>query len=225
MAIDILKPIWGFLPSGMVWNVTVTFSISFWMASCERVFPLFSLMATAFLTILGSSSPNLWVLLRYQTLCHFTLEIMLSFFFKTWWTHQLSAGSNWKSFTMAYLATWIGCDSLRLDNFSHNAEPSFHWQHLSQPAVDFLMVSFSLTIIFWSFTLRAEPFFLWSRKVSSRRNSFPLTSHGAYIDSSIMLAANSVISLWEIPPHRCMYPNGALVGSTNWDTVSILLPT
>ena len=62
---------------------------------------------------------------------------------------------------MAYSATWIGWESLRLDNFSHNVDLSFPLQYMSQPAVDFLRVSFPLTTIFWSSTQRAEPFFLW----------------------------------------------------------------
>ena len=60
---------------------------------------------------------------------------------------------------MAYLTTWIECDSLKFDNLSQDVDPSFHSQQMSQPAVDFLRVSRPLTIIFWFSTLRAEPFF------------------------------------------------------------------
>ena len=46
------------------------------------------------------------------------------------------------------LATWIGCDSLRLDNFSHDVVLYFHLQHMSQPAVDFQRISHPLTTTF-----------------------------------------------------------------------------
>ena len=104
-------------------------------------------------------SSNIWVLLRYQALCHVTLEIMLSFFFKTWWTYQLHAGSCWMPYAMAYLATWIGYNSLKLNNFSQNVDPSFNSQCTFQPAVDSLRVSCPLTTIFWSSSPRAEQSF------------------------------------------------------------------
>ena len=50
--------------------------------------------------------------------------------------------------------TWIGCNSLKLDNFFHDVDPSFHLQQISQPAVDFLRDLLLLTTIFWSSTLR-----------------------------------------------------------------------
>ena len=40
-----------------------------------------------------------------------------------------------------YSATWIRCNSLTFNNFSHNAQPSIHLQKMSQQTVDFLRVS------------------------------------------------------------------------------------
>ena len=76
---------------------------------------------------------------------------------------------------------------------------------MSQPIIDFLRVSQPKTIIFYS-TLRAEPFFQWLMSTPSKRYSFPLISHWAYMDSAMILATNSVISPREIPSHRGIYP-------------------
>ena len=184
----------GFLLSGIVWNLIFIFSIYYWMASCQGVLLFDSSMASASLIILSSLSPNLWVLSRYQALHNLTMEITLSLFFRTWWTSQLNAGSCWMSCTVSYLAIWIGCNSFRLDNFSHDAEHFFYFQQMSQPAVDFLRVFCSLTTIFRSFAMRAEPFFLWSINSFSKWYSLQLTSHWAFIDSAKKLDARSVIS-------------------------------
>ena len=104
---------------------------------------------------------------------------------------------------MAYLATWIGCKSARLDYISLNMQPPFHLQQMSQPAVNFMWAYCPLRMIFWSCSLRAEPFFLWSTNTSNKRYSFPLTSHWAYTSS-----------VKEISPHSGMYPRWVLIGST-----------
>ena len=110
------------------------------------------------------------------------------------------------------MVTWIGCNSRRLDNFSHHVDPSFHLQQMSQPAVDFLRVSHPLMTAFWSSTMRAEPFFLWSINISNKRYSFPLTSHRAYVDSAMILVANSVIS-----------PNGNFTSQRGISKIGLLL--
>ena len=135
------SPLCGFLPSGIIWNAIFTCSISFCMASHQMVFPFFLSMTYASFTILGSSIPNSWVLSSYWVLCFLTMEIIPSLFFRTWWTHQLNVGSYSIPWATAYLATWIGYDSLRSESFSHNVDPSFHLQQMSQPAADFLRVS------------------------------------------------------------------------------------
>ena len=164
------------------------------MAPCHRAFLFFSLMVTASLTISSSLSPNLCVFIGYQALQHPTMEIIWSLFFWIWWTYQLDAGSCWTAWAMAYLATWIGYDSLRLGNFSHDVDPSFHLQQMSQPAFDFLRVSHLSMSIFWSSTVRAEPLFLWLMNDSNNRYSFLSTSHWACIEYVLMFAASSVIS-------------------------------
>ena len=55
----------------------------FFITSCQRVFSFFLSMTTTSLTIISSSSINLWVLLRFQVLCLSTMDIILSLFFKT----------------------------------------------------------------------------------------------------------------------------------------------
>ena len=94
-------------------------------------------------------------------------------------------------------------NSLILDNFSHNVDSFCHLQHVTQPAVDFLRVSGPLTTTFWSSTLRADP---WLMNIYNKRYSFLSTSHWSYIDSEMMLAANSVISPHKIPLHTDVYP-------------------
>ena len=55
---------------------------------------------------------------------------------------------------MAYLATFIGCNSLRLDSFSHDMEQSFHLQLMSQPDVDFLIsLSLFLSLFDYNFMI------------------------------------------------------------------------
>ena len=159
MEVDMLINIESLLMFCMIWNTIFTFSISLSMASCQREFLFFSLTEPAFLTIFCSLSPSLWNLLRYQALHCFIMDTILFLFFKTWWTHQLNSGSFWRPWSMAYLATWIGCNSLQFDNLSHNFEPSFHLQQMSQPTVDFLKVSLPSTTSFQCSTLRAETFF------------------------------------------------------------------
>ena len=123
---------------------------------------------------------------------------------------------------MAYLSTWIRCDSLRLDKLSHDMKPSFHLQQMSEPAVDFLMVSLLLTATLWSSMLRSKSFFLWSTNVSNKSYLLPLLSHWAYIDSAIKLAANSVILPQETPLNKDIYPEWGLIGSTNWIIISTM---
>ena len=111
---------------------------------------------------------------------------------------------------------------LRLYNFSHDMKPSFHLQQMSQPVIDFLLGILPLIMNFLSSTPRAESSFLWSTNDFNKRYSLPLTSHWACIDSAMMLAANSVISLkLEIQPNEGMCPW--------WDsdgiTIGILLLT
>ena len=180
MVIDVLKPI--------AWFLTLRYGME-----CDLHIHHISLMVIAFSTILGSSSSKWWVLLKYWTLCHFTTEINLSYFFKTWWTHQLNLVCV-ECPGYGILVTWIWCDSLRLDNFSPNVEPSFHLQQIFQPAVDFLRAYHTLTSIIWFSILRAELFFLWLMNTSNEKYSFLSTSQWAYIDSAMMFAANSVIS-------------------------------
>ena len=106
---------------------------------------------------------------------------------------------------MAYLATWIGWNSLRLDNFSHNVDPSFHLQQMYQPAVDFLRVSHPLMTTFWSLSLKAEPFFLWSMNVSNNRYSFLWTSYWAYLIVQWCLLPVNWFLPQEILPHKGVY--------------------
>ena len=166
----------GFLPLGIIWNAFFTFPIFFCMASRQRVFPFFLSMVYASLTVLGSLRPNLCILLRYRALHLLTMEIIWTLFFGTWWTYQLNGGSYSMPCAMEYSATWIGCNSLRLGNFSHDVDSSFHLQQMSQPYVDFLRVSHPLMTTFWSSALRAEPFFLWSMNAFNNRYLFTSTS-------------------------------------------------
>ena len=84
-------------------------------------------------------SKNKWALLMKWLFCCFTKVIILSLSFKSWWwTHQVKAGSCCMPLAMTYLGTCIGCDSLRLDKFSHDGEQSFYLQKTFQPAVIFL---------------------------------------------------------------------------------------
>ena len=55
---------------------------------------------------------------------------------------------------------WLIMNTLGLNNFTHDVEPSFHSQQMPQPVVDFLRLSLPLTTTFSSSTLRAESFFL-----------------------------------------------------------------
>ena len=157
--------------------MTVRWVLTFWNNSecnphifhfCQRVLPLFLLMTIASLTILGSSSPNLWVLLRYQALHLFTVKIFLSLFFKTQGTHQLKAGSWFMQWATAFSSMCIRCNSLRLGYFSHNVDPSFHLQLCPNQ-------SFSQPLItsFLSSQLIAKPFFLWLMYACIKRYSFP----------------------------------------------------
>ena len=111
------------------------------------------------LTIFRHSILNLLVLLKYWEQFPFINDIILSFF-TTWWTHQLKAGSFCMLCSMAYLATI--CKSLKLDGFPHNVEPCFYLQKMPQLAIDLLRISLPYTTIFWSSTLRAKSFFIWT---------------------------------------------------------------
>ena len=137
MAIDILKPIWWLLTFGYNLECNLYIFHFFLYDILSESVTFFSSLAQASLTILGSSSSTLWALFRHQALCHLTMDIILSLFFRKWWTHQLNAGSCWMPWAMEYSATWIGCNSLRLDIISHNVDLSFHLHQMSQPAVDF----------------------------------------------------------------------------------------
>ena len=104
---------------------------------------------------LGGLSTNVWVLLRYRALSHFTMEIILSFL-QDMMNPPVKCWLCWMPCAMAYSTTWI---SLRLNTFSHDVESSFPLQQISKPTVDILKTSHSLTTIFWSSTQRAKPFF------------------------------------------------------------------
>ena len=126
MAIDI--PLGGILPLGIIWNAIFTCSISVCLASCQRVFWFFLYMTYASLTILGSLISNLWVLLRYWVLHLLTMEIIWSIFFRI----LNSPVECWFSmhWATACSATWIGCNSLRLESISYDVDPTF--QQMSQ---------------------------------------------------------------------------------------------
>ena len=55
--------------------------------------------------------------------------------------HQLKTGLCSMPWAMTYY--WV--QILKMDSFSHDVEPSFHLQQMSQPAIDFPMVSLPLT--------------------------------------------------------------------------------
>ena len=105
-------------------------------------------------TNFGSSIQKLWVLLRYQALHNFTEEMFLSLFFRTWWIHQLKAGSCSMPLAMTYSVTWIRWDTVKLHNISHDVESAFYSQQRSQMSVDFLKFSLLLTLTLQSFTQR-----------------------------------------------------------------------
>ena len=57
--------------------------------------------------------------------CIFWQRIILSLFFRMWETHQLNAGSCSMHWAIVDVAIWIGCVSLRSNNFPTK------WSHLS----------------------------------------------------------------------------------------------
>ena len=117
-------------PSGNTLNATLTFSISLDIASAHKVLPFLASNARASSTVLGSSIPNLRLLFRYLV-CHLLmLAIILSLFLSTCLTHQLKAGSWSIPCATANSAVCTGWDSFNPDSFSHEVEPSFHWQQL-----------------------------------------------------------------------------------------------
>ena len=149
----------SFLPSGMIYNLIFTFSISLSMASCQRLFLIFFLIATASLTVLGSLSPNLWVLLRYWALHCFTMNIILSYLIKTWQPYQLKARSFWMS-TLWHI--WQpGLSATPWDWVILPWCVAVLSLATNVPTSCWLSKSFSpLTTPFWSSAMRSESFFM-----------------------------------------------------------------
>ena len=105
---------------------------------------------TFFISLDVASMSNLWLLFRYLV-CHILmLAIILSLFLSTCLTHQLKAGAKSISCVTANSAVCTRCDSFNSDNFSHEVEPSFYWQHICQPTVVFCVTGLPHTVICWS---------------------------------------------------------------------------
>ena len=92
------------------------------------------------------------------------------YFFKTWLTYQLKIGPFWMPNHSECPGLWhikqSGVQPLKLDYFPHNVKLSFFLKQMSQPAVNFLIISLPLTITFWSPSLRAEAFFYDQQKLA-----------------------------------------------------------
>ena len=112
------------------------FSISFAIASAQRVFQFFLSSFSASFIELGTSIPNLCVRLRYLGFLFRTKDMMQSCFFNTCITHQLNAGSWLIPLSCAYSAVSIGCGSFIFARFYQEVEQSINWQQSCQPNIE-----------------------------------------------------------------------------------------
>ena len=151
-------------------------------------------MSIASLTVVGSFIQKLWFLLRYPVLHLFTRDVILSLSFKIWWTHQLNADLCSMPWAMAYLEP---LDCVQLFNIGW----LLPWCEAILPFETNVPTSCWLSKCCLAFDhnfliLYIDSWILWSKNDSNKWYSFPSTSHWAYIDSILMIAANSVISPW-----------------------------
>ncbi len=77
----------------------------------------------------------LWVFFKYLTLWYLTRDMNASHFSRTKKSHQFKQNPRTTPIWITNSATWTGWDSLRLDSFSQEVEPSFHLQQVNKPFV------------------------------------------------------------------------------------------
>jgi hypothetical protein len=152
---------WRPIASGpRISKATHTLFISLARASCQRVFPLFWSMSIACLTEVGTSMPYLWLVL--QTL-EFTAKIMISLFFKTWWTHHAKVGSSPMLQVITYLVTCTGLDYFEIFNSIHWCMLLAHWTRNFQPWIIWRIQLVSVFVMKYLLAiLVASPELLWS---------------------------------------------------------------
>ena len=76
-------PMGASFPSHKISNATLTFSSSLFIASAHKVLLIFAIRTRACSIVLGSSMPNLWLVVKYQICCFLMLAIILSLFLST----------------------------------------------------------------------------------------------------------------------------------------------
>ena len=124
-------PIGTDFPSRKMSNATLTFSISFGIASAHKVLSFLAFRTKVFSTVLGSSMTNLLPFLKYLVCFLLMQAIILSLFLSTCLTSRLMINPLCNS----KLSCLHRIGFFELDNFSHEVELSFHWQQLCHSAV------------------------------------------------------------------------------------------
>ena len=102
---------------------------------------------------------------------------------------------SWLMINPLYKANSAVCtvwDSFNPDSFSHEVEPSFHWQQICQSTVLLWVTGLPCNVICWSDREMALLSFQESTSSSRSKYSFPSEWHWAYIDSAMTFAVNYV---------------------------------
>ena len=127
-----LHPTGACCPSFRTSKATPTSVISFAKASFQRVFPFFSSIAIAWLTLVGISIPYFWVVFLILAL---TLDRIISRFRSVYGTHHANAGSSAMLRALANSAVSHGCDSFKSFRGIQDSDWSFHLTSSFHPTV------------------------------------------------------------------------------------------
>ena len=139
----------AFCPSGKISNAVLTFSNFLDISSAHKLCWLLAFRVRAFSTFLGSSMPKLSLFFRYLVCSFLTLATILSHFLCTCSTHQTKAGLLSIPCATANSAVSTRWDSFHLNNFCHEEVPSFHWQQICQPSVDYWATGLPCILVYW----------------------------------------------------------------------------
>ena len=138
------------------WKATLTFFISFLIASCHNVLPSIQSSSNASLTVLGFLMPNLWEVSQYLD---FTLDIILLVCLRVKGTQHANVGLASILLFTAYSANLIGCNTFMSFKDTQLVVPSFHITRMFHPLVVFGLCLLPLLYVInaWSLILLVVP--------------------------------------------------------------------